>query len=357
MPFVAVRPLLAAFKTLTGVLEIPFTVLVKAPLESPNALPLIIFTELPVIPFTVVVKLFADELLSTVLTLLLVAAIPLTVLVKVLPEIANVCVVAGVMDARLIGVLATPFTVVVRLLPDKMLEIEFTNGTDAPVTPLTVVLNVFAEDVLEMEFTIGTVVPVTPLTVVVKLLPDEVLFTEPTLLLVADKPFTVLVKVLPDNDKLLVVAGIIPARFTDEPVTPFTVVVKVEPDKLLEMEFTIGTVVPDIPFTVVVKLLPEELLETEFTIATAVPVTPFTVVVKLLGALLVLLTVVVGDTVAGAHAVPFQVNTCPLLAPVVVPNGEPLIFDTVDVPRFPVTSPVIFAVKAVDEIPLMVLTN
>ena len=33
--------------------------------------------------------------------------------------------------------------------------------------------------------------------------------------------------------------------------------------------------------------------------------------------------------VPGAQLVPFHCNTCPLVAPVVVPSGEPLICDTV----------------------------
>jgi hypothetical protein len=202
---------------------------------------------------------------------------------------------------------------------------------------------------------IFTPLPATPFTAVVKVLADELFATVATLLLVAAIPFTLLVKVLTDNDIVCVVAGIIAARFTAAPVTPLTVVVKLVPDKLFEIEFTMGTEVPVIPFTVVVKVLLLELFETEFIMGTACPDTPFTVVYKLLGALLVLLTVVVAFTVAGVHALPFQVNTWPLLAPVVVPNGEPFILDTTDAPKFPVISPVIFAVNADDATPLTVL--
>ena len=72
-------------------------------------------------------------------------------------------------------------------------------------------------------------------------------------------------------------------------------------------------------------------------IATAVPVVPFTVVETLPDAT-VLLTVA-GATAAGAHAVPFHASTFPFAAPVVVPSGEPLIFETTLAEVVPVTSP------------------
>ena len=261
------------------------------------------------------------------------------------------------MPARLMAVLATPLTVVVKLFPAKLLEMEFTIGTDVPVTPFTVVVRLLADDVLEIEFIMGTVVALTPFTVVVKLLTDEVLTTALTALLVAATPFTVLVSVLPDKAKVLVVAGKRLVRFKGALVIPFTVVVKLPPDILLDIVLMIGTDAPVMPFTVVVKTLFDDTLETELTMGTAVPVIPLTVVVKLLGALLVLLTDVDVVIVAGAHAFPFQVSTCPLLAPVVVPNGEPFIFETTDIPRLPVTSPATAAVNGVLAMPLTVLMS
>ena len=66
---------------------------------------------------------------------------------------------------------------------------------------------------------------------------------------------------------------------------------------------------------------------------------------------------VVCSVVAGAHSSPFQLNTCPLVAPVVVPKGDPLIFETVVSPRLPVTSPLVAAVNGLLATPFTVLIN
>jgi hypothetical protein len=118
----------------------------------------------------------------------------------------------------------------------------------------------------------------------------------------------------------------------------------------------IFTPVPVTPLMVVVKVLLVELLATVFT-AAAVTATPFTVEVMVLVVLVSVCVVVAGAAFAGAHAVPFQANVCPLLAAVVVPSGDPFIFDTVVAPRLPVTSPVTLAVNAVAATPFTVLIN
>jgi len=76
-----------------------------------------------------------------------------------------------------------------------------------------------------------------------------------------------------------------------------------------------------------------------------------------LAALLIVCVVIAGAAFDGAQLLPFQDKTWPLVAPVVVPNGEPFIFETVAVPKFPVTSPVIFAVKAEEAMPFTVLIS
>lgn len=73
---------------------------------------------------------------------------------------------------------------------------------------------------------------------------------------------------------------------------------------------------------------------------------------------LVLLTpLIVVVAFAGAQALPFQVSTWPLLAPVSVPSVVPFILETTVALRLPVTSPPVFTVNAVLAIPFTVLTN
>ena len=121
-------------------------------------------------------------------------------------------------------------------------------------------------------------------------------------------------------------------------------------------EFTILTVVEVIPFTVVDKELALLVLLIEFT-AGAVTAMPLTVEVIMFAKLLNVLVVVTGAAFDGAQFVPFQERTWPFEAPVVVPSGEPFIFETTDVPKLPVTSPATLAVKAEVAIPLTVLIN
>jgi hypothetical protein len=111
-----------------------------------------------------------------------------------------------------------------------------------------------------------------------------------------------------------------------------------------------------IPFTVVDKAFVLLELLIEFT-AGAATETPFTIEVMVFAELLNVCVVVAGAVFAGDQLVPFQERTWPLVAPVVVPNGEPFIFETIDVPKFPVTSPATLAVNAVAATPFTVLIN
>ena len=121
-------------------------------------------------------------------------------------------------------------------------------------------------------------------------------------------------------------------------------------------EFTMLTADEVIPFTVVVKAFALLVLLIEFT-AGAVTAIPLTVEVIMFAELLNVLVVVTGAAFDGAQFVPFQERTCPFDAPVVMPSGDPLIFETTEVPRLPVTSPATLAVKAEVAMPLTVLIN
>jgi hypothetical protein len=110
------------------------------------------------------------------------------------------------------------------------------------------------------------------------------------------------------------------------------------------------------PFTVVDKEFELLVLLIEFT-AGAVTETPFTTEVMVFVLLLSVCVVFAGAAFAGDQLPPFQERTCPADAPVVLPNGDPFIFDTTDVPRLPVTSPATLAVKAGVATPLTVLIN
>lgn len=107
---------------------------------------------------------------------------------------------------------------------------------------------------------------------------------------------------------------------------------------------------------VVVNVFTELVLLTLFT-AAAVTETPFTTDVRVLMALLSVCVVVAGAVVVGAQAVPFHPNTWPVVAPVMVPNGDPFNLETTVAPRFPVTSPVELTVSAVLPTPLTVLIS
>ena len=176
---------------------------------------------------------------------------------------------------------------------------------------------------------IFTAVPATPFTVVVNVFTDELLETEVTVRSLRSKPPLVI---------------------------PLTVVVIVVPDISLETLLIIGTDVPATPLTVVVNVFPVLVLATLFTDG-AVTETPFTTEVRVLTALLSVCVVVAGAVVVGAQAVPFQPKTCPLVAPVTVPSGEPFILDTTVAPKFPVTSPAVAAVNTELATPLTVLIN
>ena len=76
-----------------------------------------------------------------------------------------------------------------------------------------------------------------------------------------------------------------------------------------------------------------------------------------LAALLNVCVVFAGAAFDGAQLFPFQERTWPFAAPVVVPNGEPFIFETMDAPRSPLTSPVTVAVSAAEGTPFIVLIN
>jgi len=107
---------------------------------------------------------------------------------------------------------------------------------------------------------------------------------------------------------------------------------------------------------VVVNVFTELVLLTLFT-AAAVTETPFTTDVMVLMALLSVCVVVAGAVVVGAQAVPFHPNTWPVVAPVMVPNGDPFNLETTVAPKFPVTSPAVAAVNTELATPLTVLIS
>ncbi len=144
--------------------------------------------------------------------------------------------------------------------------------------------------------------------------------------------------------------------FTPALLIPFIVVVKYPRVRPSEVELIILTGVEVTPFTVVDKVFVLLVLLIELT-AGAVTVTPLIVEVIVLTALLNVCVVATGAAFDGAQLFPFQVRTWPFDAPVVVPNGDPFIFETTEDPRLPVTSPAILAVKVPDATPLIVLTN
>jgi hypothetical protein len=136
--------------------------------------------------------------------------------------------------------------------------------------------------------------------------------------------------------------------------TPFTDEVSDPELSVMELLLMILTGAEAIPFTVVDKAFVLLVLLIEFT-AVAVTETPFTTEVMVLAALPNVCVVIAGAAFDGAQLFPFHDRTWPFDAPVVVPNGDPFIFETTDVPRLPVTSPATLAVKAEVLTPLTVL--
>ena len=147
-PLVAVSPLLELVKTLTPAVvtpltvdtrlplvavkvfvvppsmvvrlkeeDTPFTVLTRLPPDVLSALLLMMFTPVPVTPFTVVVNVFVLEAFDTV--------------------VAEFSIVPRLKDED------TPFTVLTRLPPDVLSALLLMMLTPVPVTPFTVVVNVF----------------------------------------------------------------------------------------------------------------------------------------------------------------------------------------------------------------------
>ena len=91
---------------------IPFTVSVRlVPPGRESSIELMMFTAGAATPLTVVVRLFAAEVLLTVLTAGAVATTPSTVLVMVLTELVRLLVVAAFTIGARFTVKATPFTV------------------------------------------------------------------------------------------------------------------------------------------------------------------------------------------------------------------------------------------------------
>ena len=332
----------------TPVPATPFTVVVSVLVLEVFETELTRGTAVPAMPFTEVVNVFADELLETSVTLLLVAGIPFTVLVIVFPDMAKVFVVVGISPERSIPALATPLTVVVNVLPVKLLEMLFTAGavTDTPFTievmVLAVLLNVCVVEAEES--VVGA---------------QAVPFQPKTCPLVA--PVTV-----PNGDPFILATTVAPkfpvtspavAAVNAELATPLMVLINwFDPFWVRVWLLIKFTPVPTTPFTVVVNVFTELLLLTLFT-AAAVTETPFTTDVRVLMALLSVCVVVAGAVVVGAQAVPFHPNTWPVVAPVMVPNGDPFNLETTVAPKFPVTSPAVAAVNTELATPLMVLIN
>ena len=278
--------------------DTPFTVLTKLPPDVLSALLLMMFTELPVTPFTVVVNVFVLEALLTVVLLF-----------NNVPKLKDE---------------DTPLTVLTRLPLDVLSALLLMIFTELPVTPLTEVVKLFALEVLltvvllfnnvprltdeltpftlDTKFPpvavkllllmIGAAVDVTPLTATVILLADDVRL----LLLMIDTaaavtPFTEVVKLfaLEVLDTVVLLFNNVP-RLTDE-LTPFTLDTKFPPVAVKLLLLIIGTAVDVTPLTFAVRLLADDVKLLLLMIDTAVAVTPLTEVVKLF-ALEVLDTVV-----------------------------------------------------------------
>jgi hypothetical protein len=282
-----------------------------------------IFTPVPVTPFTVVVKVLTLEALETPVTMLTEEPVtPFTVVVRLFGEVTVLeTVVALPSKPERLTEDDTPFTVLTRLLPDVLRALLLMMFTPVPVTPFTVVVKVLTLEALETPVTMLTEEPVTPFTVVVRLFGEVTVLetvvalpSKPERLTEDDTPFTVLTKLLPD-----VLRALLLMMFTPVPVTPLTVVVKV-----LTLEALLTVVLPfskletltdedtpltfevncpeatlkllvvfplksvgmltedDTPFTELTKLLPDVLRALLLMMFTPVPVTPFTVVVKVL---------------------------------------------------------------------------
>ena len=111
----------------SGVDATPFTVEVRVVPDSPNVLVLMIGTVLPVTPFTVVDKVLALEVLLTPDTADDVAAMPLTVEVRVFVDKESVLVVAA--PSTEAGVTLTQF---VPLYWSRLLETRDEMATPVP---------------------------------------------------------------------------------------------------------------------------------------------------------------------------------------------------------------------------------
>ncbi len=320
-PLLAVSPLLALTSTGVAVVETPFTVDTRLPLVAVKMLLLMIDTAAAVTPLTEVVKLFALEVLFTVVLLFnrlgrsTDEVTPFTLEVSWPEATLKVLVVAAASaGARSKDAEVTPLIVVVNEEPDKVL---FTvvllfnrlgRSTDE-VTPFTLEVS-WPEATLKVLVVAAASAgarskdaEVTPLIVVVNEEPANVLFT-----VVADAraedistgelltPLTLVIRFLPLKLLLTVVAAASAgARSKDAEVTPLIVVVNEEPDKVL--------------FTVVADARAEE-------ISTGELLTPLTLVIRFLP--LKLLLTVVAAASAGARSKDAEVT--PLI---VVVNEEP----------------------------------
>jgi hypothetical protein len=205
-----------------------------------------------------------------------VVATPLTVLVKVLVDVANerALVVVGA-DGRVV-VLITPFTLLVNTLPAT--ETVLLPMTDEVAEiPLIVVVKVLPASDCEKLLMMFATLELTPLMMVERRLPVDV---ATLLLMIVEVPLTPLVlfvKTLPALERvlldmtevvavtpLMVVVSVLPATdcanelmmlATDES-TPFTSVVSVFPVDVATFEVTIE-LVPTEPPTFEVRVLPE----------------------------------------------------------------------------------------------------
>ena len=241
-----------------------------------------------------------------------------------------------------------PFTVVDKAFVLLVLLMEFTAGADA-ATPFTVDVMVLAVLLIVLVVTAGAAFAGA------QLFPfqERTWPVEAPVVVPNGDPF---IFETTDVPRLPVTS---PAKLAVKPevAMPFTVLINwLVPFCVSVFELMILTGVEEIPFTVVDKAFILLVLLIEFT-AGADTETPFTIEVIVLAELLNVCVVFAGAAFDGAQLFPFQERTWPIEAPIVVPNGDPFIFETTDVPRLPVTSPATLAVKAEVAMPLTVLIS
>ena len=118
--------------------EIPFTMVWKRLLDEEATFELMIFTPVPVTPFTVVVRVLVLEVLERLLIVLKAVEedTPLTLEVRVTPLVV-VATDTPLVEITL-EVAITPFTLTVRVLPATLAERELIRLVTAEEIPLTI---------------------------------------------------------------------------------------------------------------------------------------------------------------------------------------------------------------------------